>query len=86
MVDFCEDFTDSRMAVIILRQEIARAGIDIALHDLTGKLLAKSLCQMWGLPRGGPITLSWTVNARTLDEVDRVMETGRKRMGVAGGA
>lgn len=29
MVDFCEDFTDSRMAMIILRQEIARAGIDI---------------------------------------------------------
>lgn len=29
MVDFCQDFTDSRMAMIILRQEIARAQIDI---------------------------------------------------------
>ena len=42
---------------------ITRAGIDIALHDLTGKLSGKSLSQLWGLPRGGPLTLSWTVNA-----------------------
>jgi L-alanine-DL-glutamate epimerase-like enolase superfamily enzyme len=58
---------------------ITRAGIDIALHDLTGKLLGKSLCQMWNRPRGGPITLSWTVNARTLDEVERIVSDGRKR-------
>jgi L-alanine-DL-glutamate epimerase-like enolase superfamily enzyme len=58
---------------------ITRAGIDVALHDLTGKLLGKPLCQLWGLPRGGPITLSWTVNARTLDEADRVMHAGRER-------
>jgi muconate cycloisomerase len=41
---------------------ISRAGIDLALHDLNGKLLGKSLSQMWGKPAGGPITLSWTVN------------------------
>jgi L-alanine-DL-glutamate epimerase-like enolase superfamily enzyme len=58
---------------------ITRAGIDIALHDLTGKLLGKSLAEMWGLPKGGPITLSWTVNARTLDEVDSIMDEGRDR-------
>jgi L-alanine-DL-glutamate epimerase-like enolase superfamily enzyme len=58
---------------------ITRAGIDIALHDLTGKLSGKSLCELWGRPRGGPLTLSWTVNARTVDEVDQVMETGRQR-------
>jgi L-alanine-DL-glutamate epimerase-like enolase superfamily enzyme len=58
---------------------ITRAGIDIAMHDLTGKLLGKSLAEMWGLPRGGSITLSWTVNARTLEEVDAIMEEGRKR-------
>jgi hypothetical protein len=29
MVDFCEGFKDSRVAMIIIRQEIARAGIDI---------------------------------------------------------
>ncbi len=58
---------------------IARAGLDLALHDLAGKLSGKSLSQMWGLPRGGPLRLSWTVNARTLDEVDQVVEAGRRR-------
>ena len=29
IVDFCDGFSDSRMAMIVLRQEIARAGIDI---------------------------------------------------------
>lgn len=58
---------------------ITRAGIDLALHDLTGKLQGKSLAQMWGRPAGGPITLSWTVNVTSLDDVDRVMEEGRRR-------
>ncbi len=58
---------------------IARAGIDIALHDLLGKLEGKSLAQMWGLPRGERLTLSWTVNARNLDEVDGLIEQGKRR-------
>jgi len=47
---------------------IARSGLDIALHDLAGKLRGQSLSQMWNRPRGGPLTLNWTVNARTLNE------------------
>jgi L-alanine-DL-glutamate epimerase-like enolase superfamily enzyme len=58
---------------------IARAGIDLALHDLTGKLKGQSLAQMWGREPGGPITLSWTVNVTTLDDVESVMEEGRRR-------
>ncbi len=58
---------------------ITRAGIDIALHDLTGKLLGKSLCEMWGKPRGGPITLSWTVNVQKLEDLEELIEAGRKR-------
>jgi L-alanine-DL-glutamate epimerase-like enolase superfamily enzyme len=58
---------------------ITRAGIDIALHDLTGKIRGKSLCQMWGKPQGGPITLSWTVNPPSLDHVDELIESGRRR-------
>lgn len=58
---------------------ITRAGLDLALHDLAGKLLGQSLAQMWKCPRGGPLTLSWTINARTIDEVDRLIETGRQR-------
>lgn len=58
---------------------ITRAGIDIALHDLTGKLLRKSLCQLWNRPRGGPIPLSWTVNTSTIDKVAEVVEEGSRR-------
>ena len=56
---------------------IARAGLDIALHDLAGKLMGQSLSQMWNRPQGGPLTLSWTVNARTLDEAE-VIELMKK--------
>ncbi len=58
---------------------ITRAGLDLALHDLAGKLTGRSLAQMWKRPAGEPLTLSWTINARTIDEVDRLIETGRKR-------
>ncbi len=58
---------------------ITRAGIDIGLHDLKGKLLGKSLSQLWNRPTAEALTLSWTVNARTLDEVDAIMEAGRNR-------
>lgn len=58
---------------------LARAGLDLALHDLAGKLSGRSLAAMWGRPRGGPIRLSWTVNARSLEEADKLVEAGRKR-------
>lgn len=58
---------------------IARAGLDIALHDLAGRALKQPLHQLWGRPRGEPLTLSWTVNARTLDEVEVLMAEGRRR-------
>jgi len=58
---------------------ISRAGIDLALHDLNGKLQGKSLAQMWGKPAGGPVTLSWTVNVTKIDDVGNVMDEGKKR-------
>ncbi|MCP4612715.1 MAG: hypothetical protein GY845_28810 [Planctomycetes bacterium] len=58
---------------------IARSGLDIALHDLAGKLKGQSLPQMWNRPRGGPLALSWTVNARTLDEAEEVIDAGYQR-------
>lgn len=58
---------------------ITRAGVDIALHDLVGKLREKSLAEMWGLPTGGELTLSWTVNVRQIDEVETLMAAGRER-------
>jgi small GTP-binding protein len=38
MVDFCEGFKDSRLAMPILRQEVARAGIDIRSPSKEGIL------------------------------------------------
>ena len=58
---------------------IARSGLDFALYDLAGKLSGKPLAAMWNRPPGGRITLSWTVNVRTLDEIDEVVEAGRRR-------
>lgn len=58
---------------------ISRAGIDLALHDLAGKLTGKSLAQMWGKQKGGPITLSWTVNVTSLDDIGGIVESGKKR-------
>jgi L-alanine-DL-glutamate epimerase-like enolase superfamily enzyme len=58
---------------------ISRAGIDLALHDLSGKLSGKSLARMWGMPKGGPITLSWTVNVTSLDDVGKIMDQGTTR-------
>ena len=58
---------------------IARAGLDIAMHDLAGRLTGKSLAALWGRPEGGKLDLSWTVNVRTLDQVEAVIKAGRKR-------
>lgn len=58
---------------------IARAGLDLALHDLTGKLAGKSLARMWGRKRGGPLTLSWTLNPRSLDQIDELIDAGWQR-------
>ena len=58
---------------------ITRAGIDLAFHDLKGKLMNKSLSQMWKKPAGGPITLSWTVNVTDIADVGPLIEEGKKR-------
>jgi L-alanine-DL-glutamate epimerase-like enolase superfamily enzyme len=58
---------------------ISRAGLDLALHDLAGKLSGRSLAELFGREPGGKLTLSWTVNARTLDEVGALVAEGRAR-------
>ncbi len=58
---------------------IAKAGIDLALHDLTGRALGVSLARRWGRPAGGSIELSWTLNPKALDEIDAMVTDGRKR-------
>ena len=58
---------------------ITRAGLDIALHDLAGKASGKSLAEMWGRPAGKGLTLNWTTNVRSLDELDAELETATGR-------
>ena len=60
-------------------QPICKAGVDLALFDLTGRLLGQNAAQRWGKAGRDRITLSWTVNARTLDEVERVVGEGLAR-------
>lgn len=60
-------------------QPIAKAGVDLALFDLTGKLLGQSAAQRWGRPGRDRITLSWTLNPRTLDDLEPLIAQGRAR-------
>lgn len=50
-------------------QPICKAGIDLALFDLTGRIQKLSAAERWQCARRETITLSWTIDARTLDEV-----------------
>ena len=58
---------------------IAKAGVDLALHDLIGRLTGRNVCELWGRKPLDRITLSWTVNPTTLDEIEPLVEEGRRR-------
>jgi L-alanine-DL-glutamate epimerase-like enolase superfamily enzyme len=58
---------------------IAKAGIDLALHDLTGKIANKSLADLWGRKPLEAVMLSWTINPRTLAEAEPLIAEGRRR-------
>ncbi len=50
-------------------QPIAKAGIDLALFDLTGRVLGQSAHERWQSHPPRPVTLSWTLDPRGLDDV-----------------
>ena len=56
---------------------IAKAGIDLALHDIAGKLAGKNIAALWGRKSIPNIPLSWTVNVRTLTEATPLLIAGR---------
>jgi len=60
-------------------QPICKAGVDLALFDLTGKMLGQSAAQRWARKGRDKITLSWTVNVQSLDDVERVVADGLAR-------
>jgi L-alanine-DL-glutamate epimerase-like enolase superfamily enzyme len=57
---------------------ITKAGLDLALHDLTGKLARKSVPELWGRKPLERIPLSWTVNVKAIAEIEPLMAEGRK--------
>jgi len=60
-------------------QPICKAGIDLALFDLTGRILNRSANQRWGREGKGKITISWTLNPSSLDDVAiRVAEANQR--------
>ena len=60
-------------------QPICKAGIDLALFDLTGRILGQTAAQRWGRKGRDRITLSWTLNPLKLDDVPALIEAGRQR-------
>jgi L-Ala-D/L-Glu epimerase len=60
------------------REYAARAAIDVALHDLQGKLLGRPVWQLLGLPRSGPPT-SWTIWLGDPDDMARRAEAALGR-------
>ncbi len=60
-------------------QPIAKAGVDLALHDLAGRLRGEPVARVWKRTPQERLTLSWTVNPRSLDEVESLVAQGRAR-------
>ncbi|MDO8544646.1 MAG: enolase C-terminal domain-like protein [Opitutaceae bacterium] len=60
-------------------QPICKAGIDLALFDLTGRLERKTAGERWNRRGRDTITLSWTLNPRSLDEVEGSIEEALAR-------
>jgi L-alanine-DL-glutamate epimerase-like enolase superfamily enzyme len=60
-------------------QPIAKSGVDVALHDLVARRLGQPVSRLWNRAPGAPLTLSWTINPRTLDEVEPLVAAGRAK-------
>lgn len=60
-------------------QPICKAGVDLALHDLTAKLRNQSVTELWQRRGRTRVTLSWTLNPRSLDEVADLVSQGQAR-------
>ncbi len=58
---------------------ITKAGIDIALHDLIGHVLGANIAELWGRSLPDDLLLSWTLNPKTLDDLEPLIATGKER-------
>ncbi|MCF7764067.1 MAG: mandelate racemase [Verrucomicrobia bacterium] len=60
-------------------QPICKAGLDTALFDLTGRILGQSARARWGATGPDRIPLSWTLNPKTLEDVEPLIAQGISR-------
>lgn len=60
-------------------QPICKAGIDLALFDLTGRLERRTACERWGRNDRSAIELSWTLNPASLEAVEQDIEEAARR-------
>lgn len=60
-------------------QPLAKAAIDLACHDLWGKAAGQPVCELLGGRRADEVRLSWTINASTLAQAERLLEEGRSQ-------
>jgi L-alanine-DL-glutamate epimerase-like enolase superfamily enzyme len=58
---------------------IARAGIDIAAHDLLARALGVPLWTLFGSRRSDRVQLSWTVTGATAEQVEASIREGQER-------
>lgn len=56
---------------------IAKAGVDLALHDLAGKIAGKSVPALWKKKPLEAITISYTLNPQKLEDVPSMIAAAR---------
>lgn len=55
---------------------LTKSGIDMALHDLMGKLTGRNIAELWGRTTRDELELSWTISTTDLDEAEQLVEEG----------
>ena len=60
-------------------QPICKAGIDLALFDLTAKLLGQNAAQRWNRKGKERLAISYTLNPKTWDDIGPMVADGQAR-------
>lgn len=58
---------------------ITKSGIDMALHDLMGKITGRNIAELWGRTTGEEIVLSWTISTTDLGEAEDLVKKGLEK-------
>lgn len=60
-------------------QPICKGGIDLALFDLTGRILNQTAAERWGRGTDRGVTCSWTIDVRAVEEVGKEVAAAGER-------